>query len=223
MPRPGWRLTSLWRPPLSNDTREMIHDRLSEELAAGFDSPEQIAEDIVLGLDKHDDPAAVRKEIARTLPPLLAARRREQASWPATTDCDRLDAAFEELNSMGIMARHHWQCCQNCGHSVMPDEFERLQGSWSGVPITGYVFYHIQDTESAVAGHGMCFAFGAIGPADDGSDEATLRIARAARDILEQFGLAVEWNGAINRRPRVRLIWQRRKPPDRFTERWAEA
>ena len=34
----------------------------------------------------------------------MAKKRAEEATWPATTDCDRLDRVFEALEAQGIIA-----------------------------------------------------------------------------------------------------------------------
>ena len=49
----------------------------------------------------------------------LAALREEMLGWPATTDCDRLDAAFAELEGAGIAARANFTCCSTCGESEL--------------------------------------------------------------------------------------------------------
>src|SRR5881392_1615750 len=40
----------------------------------------------------------------------IQAHVSEQAGWPVQTDCDRLDAAFADLEQAGIIARHDFSC-----------------------------------------------------------------------------------------------------------------
>jgi hypothetical protein len=171
----------------------------------------------------NEDPGAVRSLIEQTLPAALSDLKHAQESWPRVTDCDRLDAAFEDLNAMGIMARHHWWCCGTCGAGAMSGEFARLQGTWNGAPIVGYVFYHQQDTEIAVTHGDIALNYGSTEQAASEADyeAASVRIAETARAVCLRHGLAVDWDGTYETRPAVRLKWQRRRPPPRFTEAWS--
>ena len=126
-----------------------------------------------------------------------------EASWPSTTDCDRLDQAFAELNARWIIA------LQNAGYTMsdgLSDVSEALRkGGRKGV--VGYCFYHGQDLERAVAGGGLMLAFG------DLHDERSKRaeIGRCVRDVLESHGLTVQWNGDSEKRLSIPNIdWKRR-------------
>lgn len=101
----------------------------------------------------------------------------------------------------------------------MPAEFDRLSGEWNGVPITGYVCYHQQDAEAAAEGGDLYLGFGSTrGAKNEAEYEAScLHAARQALMILEMHGLKSEWDGTYGHRPCVKLVWQRRKPPARFT------
>lgn len=195
-------------------------NRLLEGLREGFRTPEEVSESVLAMLiDVYGEPAACAA-VKSLLPTVLESYRAEMRSWPAITDCDRLDAAFEELNARGIMARHDWLCCGNCGASAMPDEFDRLGGIWEGKPIIGYAFYHNQDTESAVAGYGLCLNYGSCEKTASEAEYLAkcIEIARSARDILVAHGLQVKWDGSYSQRPTVLLNWQRRSRPTRFCE-----
>ncbi|MFC7105014.1 DUF6891 domain-containing protein [Nonomuraea rubra] len=93
---------------------------------------------------------AVRGVVAEEFAGHLAA----QAGWPAVTDNDRLSLAMGELAMAGIVAREHYTCCMSCGIAEMGREISGLSG------VRGYVFYHGQDVERAVAGGGVYLAFG---------------------------------------------------------------
>jgi hypothetical protein len=144
----------------------------------------------------------------------LGQRAEEMRRWPETTDCDRLDAAFEELNRRGVVARHDWWCCQNCGHGAMADEVELQPERVPGVPVRGYAFYHNQDTEAAVDGGGLFIAYGAEAP----GDESLLAIGHELVEVLKRHGLRVDWSGSTDKRIRVSLEWQRRARPERWCE-----
>jgi hypothetical protein len=200
--------------------RDEATARIRAHLAEGFHAPENFAPDIIEGLADEHDEAEVRRVVDELLPILVAEREADMRSWHRVTDCDRLDAAFEELNARGVMARHNWWCCRNCGRSAMPDEFQRLDGEWEGRPIIGYAFYHNQDTERAVEGGGIYLGYGSCESADtEAAYEArSVEVARMAVDALERHGLKVTWDGTYDTCPRIDLLWQRRARPERFWE-----
>lgn len=202
----------------STEALEELATHIRQGLAEGFQSPEAVCEQAVeIVCDEHDEPDLANAARA-VLAKLLAERKNEQRSWPAVTDCDKLDAAFEQLNAMGIMARHHWTCCSNCAAAEMPDEFHRLGGKWQGVPIIGYAYYHQQGSESAVDGAGVYLGFGSTerAPSAEVYKERSLRVARTVREVLESHGLKVTWNGTYGEKPHVAMRWQRRHRPPRF-------
>lgn len=140
----------------------------------------------------------------------------EQADWPVEGDCEKFDRAFEALKASGIFARHHYSCCGTCGTSEIymeiDDALER------GEQVRGHTYYHVQDTESAVAGGSLFLAYGDA----EGTDEGTRAIGHEVCEALKREGIDVDWNGDIRRRIWVKLDWKRRWPPrvpDRMPER----
>lgn len=197
-----------------------VTDLIRSELAQGFRAREEIASYVGDMLGDVHDAAEVVAAAERLLPGLVAEREAEMAGWPAVTDCDRLDAAFEELNARGIMARHNWWCCGNCGCDVMPDERKRLRGKWQGVPIVGYAFYHAQDTECAAAGGGIYLNFGSCEQTRKRAryEAKSLEVGRTIVEVISKHGLSVAWDGTHGQRPRVEMEWRRRARPARFCE-----
>lgn len=123
----------------------------------------------------------------------------EEKDWPEVTDCDKLTSALMELDEEGIVAREHFTCCGSCGASEIHDEADENH--------FGYVFYHVQDTESAQETGNLYLAYGHVGLAK----KSTVEIAEIIVDKLKNFGLDVEWNGNINTRILVKnLKWQKR-------------
>jgi hypothetical protein len=121
------------------------------------------------------------------------------------TDCDRLDAAFSDLEGKGVLARQDFSCCQNCGHGEAWSEVK--EGLSRGQKLQGYTFYHQQDTERAVDGGGLYLAYGAVA---DG-DEAETAVGKAIAEALQAQGLNVTWNGTNKQRIFVKLDWKRRR------------
>ena len=136
----------------------------------------------------------------------LAALRQEQQAWPATTDCDRLDAAFAALRPQGILCLPHAGYTQSDGqqafrqaHAQAPDRDR----------ITGYCFFHEQDLARALSDHLLWLAFGPANAAQDAA--ASVQAGRLIAAALQQQGLRVEWDGTAHERICLRpFAWQRR-------------
>jgi hypothetical protein len=181
------------------DTDNYILERIHIWVWSGFYSPAEVDEriDDILGEDA--DEAMLRAAVG----PEFAKKTAAEASWPKTTDCDRLDQAFLELNRTGIIALHNAGMTMSDGVS---DVAEVLHQNGSNF-IQGYCFYHGQDVERAVNGQGLTIAFCDIN--EDKNKKA--EIGYAIKSTLERHGLNVEWNGDSN----VRLVlptidWKRR-------------
>lgn len=190
-----------------------VRDYAAGVLREGFDAPdtvvmsatEYVADDN--GWDE-DDVAPVAE---RVVVELAAGLRREQAAWPAVTDCDLLDSAFDELNAAGITARQNFTCCSNCGHSEIGDEIAADRDD--GVAVRGYTFYHMQDTESAAGGGGIYLKFGAVGATGDW-EVAETAVGREIFETVRRYGLRAAWSGSPRESVRVDLDWKRRLPAD---------
>ena len=134
------------------------------------------------------------------------ARKLEvERAWPAVTDCDKLDRAFDELNETGIIALQNAGFTQDEGIEDVTAEYEELGGEDSLVE--GYCFYHGQDLERAVDGEGLLLTFGDI----QGDDARGVEIGARIVEVLHRHGLAVEWTGTIDQRIELPEIeWRRR-------------
>jgi hypothetical protein len=128
---------------------------------------------------------------------LWEARLAEQATWPESTEVDRLLVALGTLDANGIVARADFTCCNNCGHTEIGAEAE--EGA------RGYVFFHQQDTERAAEGDGLYLSYGAF----TGGDAAS--IGREVVDELRTADLPTKWDGTAAKRILVTpLNWQLR-------------
>jgi hypothetical protein len=183
---------------------EAIGNFLTWKVAAGFENDEEVVDRAVEAFEDQMGRPELQRLIAPIAAGLIEDHRRTEASWPETTDCDRLDMAFAELEHHGILARQDYWCCSTCGHSAAWGEVEREQAKR---PINGYVFYHSQDTEGAVYGS-FYLAYGAV----EDSESALRRVAMAIIDTLRRFGITTEWNGQTNSRILVKdFDWKRRR------------
>ena len=134
----------------------------------------------------------------------LEAQRQRESTWTEPTDCDRLDAAFAELERNGILARQHFEDCQTCGHGMMREEVAAAVKA--GRRVAGYTFYHFQDTEAAAEGAGVWLAFDAA--KKNGDDVA---VGRRIAATLRRWGLDVRWDGSAETRINAAVDWRRRR------------
>ncbi len=206
------RLIGLFRKPQAEKqhlptqglTTEEIADYVRREVVAGFLSRADI-EQLVTDVFRDDmDEPQLTQLVHVTLNEAMAERRRIQQSWPAITDCDRLDAAFMSLEEDGILARQNYSCCGTCGAAEIWDELTNARDE--GKAVRGYVFYHVQDTENAADGGGLYLNYGAL----EEGENAALAIAGEIVGAMERSGLSTNWNGSWNQRIGVQLDWKRR-------------
>lgn len=191
---------------LSPEDFDELHDFIKLQIAAGYAPIEEIvAEAAEVFADSSVNPAALRYAAKAVAEQTLASHLAEQATWPAETDCDRLDAAFAELIRSGIVARQHFSCCGTCGAHEIREEMEQAEkaGSFS----RGFTFFHIQDTEHAVAGDGLYLSFGVA----DSDQTGAVAIGHEVVEILGRHGLTPAWNGKLAHRIGLPLTWQRRR------------
>ena len=80
-------------------------------------------------------------------------------------------------------------------------------GAERGSDARGFVYFHTQCTDSAVAGQGLMLLYGGF----DGSPETTGGIGREVVAALEAVGLPAEWDQDPGRAITVTpLDWRRR-------------
>ncbi|MFI8080604.1 DUF6891 domain-containing protein [Kitasatospora sp. NPDC086009] len=190
---------------LSFEVRREAEERARELIRCGFQEPDEIAESLV---DEFEDQGLEPEDAEEIVAPLWQERLAEQASWPETTDVDRLEEAFDALEEQGIVAAMDFTCCANCGYAEIGGEADEDS--------RGFVFFHQQDTEGAAAGRGLMLRYGGF-RADGGSAEPaelrTVEIGRAVVAALEAAGLPVEWDGSPEKAIWVTpLTWLNRLP-----------
>jgi hypothetical protein len=192
--------------PLGQDDFDDLHEFIRVQVAAGYTAPAEIVEEAVeLFTDVAFDVAGLRAAAQAVTDQAVAAHTAEQSEWPALTDCDRLDAAFAELDRAGIVARQHFSCCGTCGSHDIHGEVERARKA--GTATRGFTFFHVQDTEHAVNGESLYLSYGSVSK-DKGESVA---IGHEVFDVLSRHGFSPVWNGKIAHRIGLPLRWQRRR------------
>lgn len=182
-----------------NETDEYILHAIKNWVWSGFYDADEVDSMIDDILEDDADEAMLRASVVSEFDKKSAT----EASWPNTTDCDRLDQAFAELNSRGIVALH------NAGYTMSDgiSDVSEVLGGQDRTGIKGYCFYHGQDTERAVEGGGLWIAFGDLH--DDPLKKT--EIGHLVKDVLQASGLTVEWNGDPETRLNLpKLDWKRR-------------
>lgn len=107
------------------------------------------------------------------------------------------EAAFDELEDAGIVARENFACCARCGHGEIRAEMDEDS--------RGYVFFHQQRTEAAVRDGLLYLYFGA------GKSHDAVHVAQEVVGRLRDEGLPVEWNGDADAAILVEpILWRKR-------------
>jgi hypothetical protein len=178
---------------------QYIRSAIEKEVWSGFRGVDAVNEMLADILEPGVDEAAMRAAIHDEFRKKAAA----EAEWPATTDCDRLDAAFAKLETQGICALPNAGYEMSDGYTEVAEAEHARQRDYRG-----YCFYHGQDVEKALAGHGVHIVFGAMN--DDPAEG--VKVGRTVRDALLEQGLQIAWNETIEQRLHIPgILWRRRQ------------
>jgi hypothetical protein len=184
-----------------SDSTEYGVDAVKKWVWSGFCTPADVDEMVDDVLDEDSDEGAIRATIA----PEFARKRAAEAGWPSETDCDRLDAAFVELNASGIIALHNTGYTMSDGRDIVGIELEKRDRE----AVVGYCYYHAQDVERALECGGLWIAFGDL----DNTPEGKVAVGRRVVAELERHGFHAAWDGDPERRIGVpEFDWKRRGP-----------
>ncbi len=194
-------------PALAPADFDDLHEFITVQVAAGFAAITEIVEEARMAFTAPEtDPVMLDNAVKAIAAQADRAHRAEQLSWPAVTDCDRLDAAFAALDETGILSRQHFTCCATCGAADIRSEMD--QADKAGTMVRGFTFFHGQDTRCAVGGEALYLSFGATAPDDH---EAAVAIGHEVVGTLRDHGLVPGWNGRYAHRIAVPVCWRRRR------------
>jgi hypothetical protein len=201
-------LTPAFPPSMRDQLRFAARDvraRVRHHVRAGFLSPAAVV-DAALEPESKPFRRRLRSHAERAVEAAVDRHRSASRLWPSTTDCDRLDAAFQDLLAARILARQNYTCCSTCGLYSLNQELESADAG----AVRGYVFYHAQSTDAAIEGNGLWLLYGGGGAVAD--DEATRLIGQEVVDALRRRRLDPEWSGDPQDRIHLPLRWRRRLP-----------
>ncbi len=194
-------------PGLSREDFDDLHELIRTHVSAGYETEgEIVANAVELFIENGASPAAVLTAARAIADQAAAAHAEEQAGWDGPTDCDRLDAAFAELEAGGIVARQHFSCCGTCGSTEIDGEME--VAAKAGLGVRGFTFFHVQDTEHAVAGESLYLSYGSRSR----DQTESVAIGHDVVATLTRHGLTPAWNGRFAHRIALPLTWRRRRP-----------
>ena len=202
---------------MADDFNALEHYQIQVSLQvwSGFFNEADLAEHLA-DLAYDPDAKGIAQEIESHARAEIAKKREAEKAWPATTDCDRLDAAFQALEDQQILALH------NAGYTTQDaasDAWEILnrepKGAWDG-----YCYYHGQDVERAVQSFPLFIGFDAV--ADN--QEAKRAIGERVTANLRAADFEVDWNGDPETRMSItNLDWKRRTQWERTRQTEAAA
>lgn len=196
---------------------EMARGYASRMVRSGFETRANIIESVYECVESEAETmseGALGTVVERAVDDEIGLLVSEQEQWERPTQSDHLDRVFEELRGKGILALHNFSCCGSCasGEAQIYLDYERAQGrAWRG-----YVYYHEQDTESAVDGGGLCLGYGSSEHAHDHEDsyeDAAVEVASEVADLFDDRGFGVQWDRTFSKRIQVELDWKRVWPP----------
>lgn len=143
----------------------------------------------------------------------IRAREEEEETWPEVIASDRLEAAFQELRREGFVAEMSASTTMSGGWEVCREVADGRRAK--GETIRGAVFFHEQDTDSALEGQPLCLAYGLVNDVEDDDREGELSeaVGRVIVETLRKHGFAPEWNGRAHSRIVLMpaFTWRRRR------------
>ncbi|MFG2623791.1 DUF6891 domain-containing protein [Streptomyces sp. NPDC048473] len=186
-------------PDIPAEIREQLEERVRVLLRCGYGTVNDLAETAEDYLVKDGVHPVTLPQARQLVERLWLERVEEQRQWSDVTDADRLEKAFAGLDGRGITAREHFACCRSCGLSEIHAAGQE--------DARGFVFFHLQCTESAAAGHGLSLYYGGF----DESAQTTTAVGREVAAALGEAGLTVEWDGSPDQAIELtNLDWRKR-------------
>jgi hypothetical protein len=195
--------------------REILKDlqeRTRLEVKAGTATKTEILADLT-EIMKYDyelsskDLVEAKAKMKEYVTKLLEQHKKEQADFPEVTDCDRLDAAFVDLEQQGVLTAQNAGYTQSDGFDVISEKYSRLTKKQQKASV-GFVFFHQQDLERVLEGKKLLLAFGA----GHGDSKQDVEAGKLIQKVLTAHGFKVKWNGKSDTRLEIsKFIWQKRR------------
>jgi hypothetical protein len=188
--------------PLDADERAELIEGIWGQLVTGNDDVEEFVEVFA------EDYQLTEEQLTAAFAAFRDARLRQQAEIGDYRS--RTQAAFDEINANGVIARADFTCCGTCASAEIGDERDDSR-HWSG-----FIYFHSQDTERLIEDGRTYVGYGAFEP--EGFDEdAYNRLSDQAKEdlyfsdvtrmlddvvfpIVRRHGIEPEWNRDLGTR-----------------------
>jgi hypothetical protein len=215
-----------WTEESQAELRDTIRREILGRIRLAQRDHDQIANDcyeIYLMDDCPEEELPAWKQfVSDEIKKLAAAEVADQKSWPAFTDCDRLDKAEAALRERGILLWQASPCCDSCTYGEFPERIEALEKRYPGIKdkLRGYAFFIDQNLPESLADNRQTSVYLGYGwkvpedqkPSQEEYEKQALSIANEVCAALREEGLMVDWDGTMQRKIGFDLLWQRRKP-----------
>ncbi|QDU54551.1 DUF6891 domain-containing protein [Aeoliella mucimassa] len=185
---------------------EGLEQAVSAMFRSGFYSGKEIHDFFhEIASDEPDsglNPDTVEAEISEILQTAKKELEEATATWPATTDNDRLTAAFEQLNETGIRAVENYGYMASDGTGL----YNEIKGisRWRG-----YCFYQSQDLVQALLNGKLSIRYDTMANWWR-TDRKTMMIGKAVTEALRDHGLEPDWSGDPAKVIELPIEWRRR-------------
>jgi hypothetical protein len=176
--------------PKIRDLADELIPSAYDELELGLVDFEFFAE-LAWGASLDLETGATEDEVMAAAGLLWDDRIAEQARWVGTSDADRLQDAFDELNQQTIFARMNFECCGTCAGYLLWDKIKPAH-----LELTGYVYFNTQSAERILSERQVGLAYGSFVPIGaPGEDEADDAVATLILATLRARGLQARRQG----------------------------
>ena len=184
-----------------NETETYIAEQIRLRVWSGYDDPEDVQDMITDILEDDADEEMLRARVGEE----FQRKTEAEATWPAETDCDKLDIAFSALRDKGVIAIRNagWDKSE-AFHSCL--EEYRSQGQPDN--LFGICYYTSQDVDGAIHGNVMGMGYSSTRPETEEVDAE--RTGALICSELDKVGLKTEWDGSAKSRIKLEINWQNR-------------
>ena len=191
----------------TEDQESLRKDCIHPYVWGGFETREGVYEAAETFLGEPELSDADKTWIKAEIEQQWTEKKKAEASWPATTDYDRLDTVFQALDKSEILALHNAGNTQSDARSDAGEAWHARGGPKSG--IRGFIFYHGQDLERVINDGQLYIGYGVVA----GTKEQAVEIAREAGEAFVKAGFAVTVPPNADERILITGIdWKKRSP-----------
>lgn len=203
-PPAGYEIPKSWKMP--KEAREFLHEQVWTMILQGESDPEIYTEMFSEDLEAANVDEAEAERFFASMIKLRRAQQHELGGLPDSA----MRSAFEELATIGVIARENFTCCGTCGSDEIWDERDDSR-VWRG-----YIYYHEQDAERIPEDRQTYLGYGAFLDAyipegewnalsEKNRDQQYARIVTGLMTdevfpILEKHGIRVTWDGNLGTR-----------------------